>query len=131
MGVPLLRWAVLLAALAPLAYYLLATYCGWKYFRKRRSLPPPDPSFTPPVSVLKPVRGLDREGYENFASFCRLDYPEYELLFAASDANDPTLAVIERVIRDYPDRQLRVLVGAPHLGMNSKVNKLCRMVQEA
>ncbi|MBZ5645712.1 MAG: bacteriohopanetetrol glucosamine biosynthesis glycosyltransferase HpnI [Acidobacteriia bacterium] len=131
MTVQLLRGAALLAALSPLAYYLLATYCGWQYFRKRRSLPPLDPSFTPPVSVLKPVRGLDREGYENFASFCRLDYPEYELLFAVSDADDPVIPLIEKLRRDFPQRSIRLLTDVPSLGANPKVNNLCKLVQEA
>ncbi len=71
------RWAILIVALGPLTYYLLGIYCSWDYFRTSRSLPSPDPHFAPPVSVLKPVRGLDREAYENFASFCRQDYPAY------------------------------------------------------
>ena len=125
-----LQWLVLALACGPLVYYVLATACAHDFFSQ-----PPEPAsgppYTPPLSVLKPVRGLDREAYENFASFCWQDYPEYEVLFAVSDADDPALPVIERLIRDHPECQLRVLVGAPLLGANGKVNKLCRLAQEA
>lgn len=124
------HWLVLALACGPLVYYLLSMACAWDFFSQPAELEA-GPPYTPPISVLKPVRGLDREAYENFASFCRQDYPEYEVLFAASDADDPVIPVIERVIREHPERRLRVLVGAPHLGMNNKVNKLCRLAQEA
>ena len=125
------RWVLLLGALGPLVYYLLAIFCGWDYFRKARRLVAPDLTFHPPVSILKPVRGVDREAYENFASFCRLDYPDYEILFAVSDASDEVIPVIERLRRAFPDQQIRLLTGAARVGANSKVNKLCRLVKEA
>lgn len=127
----LLRWTILIAALSPFAYYVVATYCSWEYFRKLRKLPPLDPSFAPPASILKPVRGLDREAYENFASFCRMDYPEFEILFAVSDPDDPVIPVIEKLQRDFPNCAIRLLVGVPELGSNRKVNNLCKLVQEA
>ena len=74
-----LRSAVLLVALAPFGYYLLAIYCGWDYFQKVRTKTPKSTTFAPAASILKPVRGLDRDAYANFASFCNLDYPEYEI----------------------------------------------------
>ena len=125
-----LRWAVLALACGPLVYYVLSMVCAWDFFSQPAEQPDP-PTYAPPISILKPARGLDREAYENYASFCRQDYPEYEVLFAVSDADDPAIPVIERVIRDHPQSSLRLLIGAPPLGTNSKVNKLCRLVQEA
>jgi ceramide glucosyltransferase len=131
MTIEVLRWTVLIAALAPLAYYAIATYCGWSYFRPLRTIPPRAPVFTPPVSILKPVRGVDREAYENFASFCRLDYPVYEVLFGVSDADDPAIPIIKTLQQDFPDCAIRLLVGVPSLGTSPKMNNLCRLVREA
>jgi ceramide glucosyltransferase len=127
----LMRWAALIVALGPFVYYVLAIYCAWDYFRGVRRTPSPDPSFAPPISVLKPVRGLDRGAYENFASLCRLDYPEYEIVFAVPNREDPVNSVIENLQRDFPERQIRLLVGAPRIGANSKVNKLCCLAKAA
>ena len=124
------RWLILALACGPLVYYALSIYCAWDFFSESAE-EPEAPAYTPPISILKPVRGLDREAYENYASFCGQDYPEYEVLFAVSDADDPAIPVIERVIRDHPERSLRLLIGAPALGANGKVNKLCRLVEEA
>src|SRR3981081_2352962 len=84
-----LYWIALVLAAAPLAYYLLSLHCVVSYFRELRKLPPLKSSYTPPVSILKPVRGVDREAYENFASYCRLDYPEYETTVVVPEASAP------------------------------------------
>src|ERR1700731_4404205 len=95
----LVRLAVLVLAIGPLVYYLLSIYCAVEYFRTLRGLPPRDDSFAPPVSILKPVRGVDEGAYENFASYCRLDYPDYELVFAMADPHDPVIPVVQRLQR--------------------------------
>ncbi|MGH9743923.1 MAG: glycosyltransferase, partial [Candidatus Acidiferrum sp.] len=123
--------SILIMAVAPLAYYLLSFYCVLDYFyglRRPRLL---HPCFAPPVSIIKPVRNVDREAYENFASFCRLDYPEYEVVFAVSDPDDPVIPVIQKIRQSFPNCSVRLVTAAANLGANKKVNNLCQLVKEA
>lgn len=123
------REAAMLLAAAPLAYYVVATVAALRFFRRERARKLRN--YTPLVSILKPVRGADAAAHENFASFCRLDYPEYEILFGVNDENDPAIPVIQEVISEYPEKQIRVLIGADFAGSNRKVNKLARLAAEA
>src|SRR5260370_9114915 len=126
-----LYWIALVLAAAPLAYYLLSLHCVVSYLRELRKSAPVKSSYSAPVSILKPVRGVDREAYENFASYCRLDYTEYEIIFAVAEPDDPAVPVIERLQADFPRCSIRLIKGAERIGTNSKVNSLCRLVQEA
>jgi ceramide glucosyltransferase len=121
---------VLLAiAVTPFVYYLIVIYSSWRYFRQQWTSF--DSRFTPPVSVLKPIRGLDPEAYENLASFCRQDYPEYEILFCVDAADTPILAVLDRLKTEFPQRPIRVLYGSGRVATNDKVARLARLVSEA
>jgi ceramide glucosyltransferase len=123
--------AILILALAPLAYYLLSFYCVLEYLQGLRRLPPVNRSFVPPVSIVKPVRNVDREAYENFSSFCRLDYPKYEIVFAVADRDDPVIPVIQKLQQSFPMCSIRLVTAVANLGANNKVNNLCQLVQEA
>lgn len=127
----ILRRILLIVACLPFAYYLLAIYCAWDYFREVRTAKPSPLVFTPPVSILKPVRGVDRDAYENFASFCRQDYPEFEVLFAIADEHDPVVPLIQQLQRDFPHVAIRLIIGVEQLGANRKLNNLTRLVREA
>ncbi len=83
------RDALLILAATPLVYYALAILVAVQFFRKQRARPLPE--YSPPVSLLKPVRGVDFGSYENFVSFCQQDYLEYEILFAVNDDRDPAV----------------------------------------
>ncbi len=120
---------ILLVALAPAVYYVMVLCAARRFGRQQHTGSQGD--FTPPISILKPVRGLDRNAYENFASFCRLDYPEYEIVFCATEESDPVVAVIRQVMQDFPGVSIRLLIGAEPLGVNDRINKLCRLVREA
>lgn len=126
-----LRFLILLPALGPLVYYCLAIYSGLVYFRRLRNLPSLDRSFAPAVSILKPARGLDHHAYENFASFCGLDYPKYEILFAVAGADDPIIPVIAKLQKEHPSQSIRLIVGVEQLGLTLKTNSLVRLAREA
>jgi len=118
-------------AAIPFVYYAIVLYSAWRYFHEVAQKSSPNPTFLPPVSNLKPIRGLDPDAYENFASFCRQDYPNYEILFCVGDRNDPALPVIEKLARDFPEHRIRVLYGSGSSAPNDKVAKLARLVREA
>src|SRR5262249_12949893 len=128
MAHPVVVSSVLACACLPLAYYVFALQTA-RSFRGRAQVRGDD--FTPPVSVLKPVRGLDRHTLEHFVSFCRQDYPDYEILFAVAEDDDPAIPVIRQLVADFPDRAIRLIVGISALGPSSKVSKLCRLAREA
>jgi ceramide glucosyltransferase len=123
------RYVLLLAAIAPLAYYIFSSIAAWRFFSRKRTRNIPE--FTPPVSILKAVHGIDFASYQNYSSFCRQNYPRYEILFAVNDAGDPAVAVIHRLMQEFPECEIRLSVGAEELGANRKVNKLARMAVEA
>ena len=119
----------LAVAAIPFIYYLISIYSAWRYFQQPASTP--DGSFTPPVSILKPFRGMDPDAYENLASFCRLDYPEFEIVFCVDPDDDAILSVLARLTTEFPQRNIRVLHGSGRVAVNDKVAKLARLVGEA
>jgi len=123
------RLAVLLVAAAPLAYYVTAILAALRFFPRERARVLPN--YAPPVSLLKPVRGVDFGSFENFSSFCHQDYPDYEILFAVNEESDPAVPLIRRLEAEFPARRIRLLVGAEQVGANRKVSKLIRLMNEA
>lgn len=131
MNLPISVWRllILLLALGPLAYYLVAAIAAVRFFKRERAKQLPD--FAPPVSVLKPVHGVDFATCENFASFCRQDYPAYEILFCVNELSDPAVSIIQKVMADFPERSIRILSGAAQIGSNRKINNLVLLAREA
>jgi ceramide glucosyltransferase len=116
-------------AFAGCGYSLFALWSARAFVRATRK-PPLD--FHPPVSILKPVKGLDPEMYESFASHCRQDYPgEYEVLFAAGSPDDPAIPAIERLRSEFPERSIRLVLCPETLGANGKVGSLAQALPHA
>jgi ceramide glucosyltransferase len=128
----LVRDVFLGIAAIPFIYYALAIFSSFRFFfAARANRGKVAVEFVPMVSNLKPVRGLDPDAYENFASFCRQDYPYYEILFCIGDTSDPVYPVLQQLVRDFPERQIRIVIGSGRIATNDKVAKLTRLVEEA
>jgi len=78
----------------------------------------------PPVSVLKPLKGLDDNLFDNLESICLQDYPAYEIIFSLQDHNDPAYKVAEKVKEKYPDKDISIIIERCNAGLNPKVNNL-------
>jgi ceramide glucosyltransferase len=74
---------------------------------------------------------LDRETYQNLASFCRQQYPNYELLLCVGEVEDPAIPIIQGLIAEFPQLSVRLLIGTRTTESNNKVAKLCRLAAEA
>ena len=120
---------LLAVAAIPFIYYLIAIYSSWRYFRQR--VASPGDEFAPPASILKPIRGLDPDAFDNLASFCRLDYPEFEIVFCVDPGDAQVHDVLARLTAEFPERRIRVLEGSGRVATNDKVAKLARLVNEA
>jgi ceramide glucosyltransferase len=119
----------LIVAAIPFVYYAIVIFSAARYFNQPAAKP--DASFTPPVSILKPFRGIDPDAYENLASFCRLDYPDYEMIFCIDPDDNYIQSVLARLTAEFPHCKMRVLHGSGRIATNDKVAKLARLVNEA
>ncbi len=118
--------ALIALTLAAWAYWIIAAILVRRFFQT----PFETRAEWPPVSLLKPVKGLDPEMFENFASFCRQDYPEMELVFGVDDPFDPAVAEIARLKRAFPHVSMRLVVARTR-GTNRKAALLHELAQAA
>lgn len=129
-SIPLVVAAICaLLALAGTAYFALSMWAASGFQREMKDKT--RPRFAPPVSILRSLKGLDPHMYLAFRSHCLLDYGEYEVLFGVSDANEPALALVQKLQEEFPLLQLRVVQCPLVLGMNGKVSNLAQMLPQA
>jgi ceramide glucosyltransferase len=112
-------------ALCGMAFYGLSLFSARAFLRARNT---DTPAFFPGVSILKPLRGVDPEMYESFRSHCMQDYPEYEIIFGVNQSDDPAVAAVQRLVAEFPQRRIQLLVCPQALGTNRKVSNLVQML---
>jgi len=119
-------WLIFLPAAA---YQGLAIFAALRHRAKqrasRRSF-----HYRLPVSVLKPVRGTESGTYAAFVSQVQQDYPEYEVLFGASEDTDPAVNEVRRLKEEFPDANVRLIVGS-RPASNRKVGVLMQLAGQA
>jgi ceramide glucosyltransferase len=90
----------------------------------RKPAPESMPSHFPPISILKPLKGLEDNLFDNLESFCLQYYPEYEIIFCLQDENDPAYKVAKKVKEKFADKPISIVVERCNRGLNPKVNNL-------
>jgi len=114
-------------------YAAAAVGCCYALFaavaaRRFAARPELAPANLPPVTILKPLRGVEPELYAHLAGFCRQDYPQpVQIVFGVADAADPAVAVVHRLIADFPACDIALVVNARRHGANAKVSNLINM----
>lgn len=115
-------------ALCGMGFYVLCLFSARSF---RRESGRPQPAFAPPVSILKPLRGVDPQMYESFRSHCIQDYPEYEIIFGVSEADDPAVEAVHQLMREFPACRIKLAVCLEVLGTNRKTSNLVQMLEKA
>ena len=131
-GATIANALALLAAIlfiASAGYGVAALICV-RHFERRLARPVP-PAVTAPVTLLKPLHGLECEFEDNLRSFCRQDYGTYQIVFGVRDADDPAIAVVRRIISEFPERDIGLVIDDRQVGANQKVGNLVNMMAAA
>jgi ceramide glucosyltransferase len=121
--------ALLCGSAAGACYMLVA------YYAVRGFAADDDPTLArrrrPPVSLLKPICGLEPGLYRNLRSFCEQDYPQLQTVFAAREPTDPAIAVARQLSRDLPEADIAIVAGGTAPASNLKVANLMRAAEVA
>jgi len=135
----LLEAAAALGTVCCLSFYFLSALSLASFLTDRRKkdrrkelkqAPLPERQL-PPVSILKPLKGIDPAIWENFCSYCEQEYPEFQLIFGVSDPGDPAIEVVRKLQAEYPNLPIELIVCDRVLGTNIKVSNLVQMLPAA
>lgn len=118
-----------LGCASSVSYYVLCLWSALRFLRQSRL--DEHAGATLPVSILKPLKGADREMYESFRSHCLQNYPEYEIVFGVSEEDDPAIDSVRKLQREFPDRAISLVVCTEKLGANIKISNLEQMLGAA
>ncbi|BAZ24051.1 putative glycosyl transferase, group 2 family protein [Kalymmatonema gypsitolerans NIES-4073] len=119
---------LLIFCLSAVLFYCYGIYAAIASFNHAD---PIDINFHPPVTILKPICGLDGEAYENLATFCQQQYPNYQIIFSVRDPLDSGIAVVKQIIQDFPQLDIELVVSDRTIGTNPKVSNLANAVTKA
>lgn len=115
------RFIPLVLCLIAIFYYCLVCYCTIDFLSQSKQV---KADFHPPISILKPLCGIERHTYDNLASFCRQDYPNYQIIFGVQDPNDPVIAVAKQLIADFSAIDIQLVISDRVIGTNLKISNL-------
>ncbi|WP_225895647.1 bacteriohopanetetrol glucosamine biosynthesis glycosyltransferase HpnI [Dendronalium phyllosphericum] len=123
--VTMINLLLLILCFSAVLFYGYAIYAAIAFTNRSDTT---DPDFHPAVTILKPICGLDRNAYANLASFCQQDYPEYQIIFAVRDRQDPSIEIVEKISQNFPNLDINLVVSDRIIGANLKVSNLANAI---
>jgi ceramide glucosyltransferase len=107
---------------------VLTAVLAWRRFASR---PRHNPAIQTPVTLLKPLCGDEPGLYEHLRSYCVQQYSQFQIVFGTLEANDPALAVVARLLQEFPDLPIDVVVNPQRHGNNNKSSNLINILAKA
>lgn len=123
MTLTILKTFLFLLWLASIAFYAISAYCLASFYRKKGQ----PGTNTPPLTVLKPLKGKDENTYDNLRSFIAQDYPRFQVIFGVADENDPVIETVRRLMAEFPGVETELVISGREIGVNRKVSNLVNM----
>jgi ceramide glucosyltransferase len=119
-----LQGICLIPAIAGSIYLMLCLLAVWRFRTRPRGSPGYSFSKWPAVTILKPVRGLEKNQEHNLRSACLQDYPEFQVVFSVQDPGDPALPLLKKIEQAFGSERVSVVIGNRQAGPNGKINNL-------
>jgi ceramide glucosyltransferase len=127
------KLVLFILCLSATCFYSYAIYTAINYFQVYEIAQ----QFSPPITILKPICGVDRDSYQNLASFCEQDYPNYQIIFAVLETGDPGIEIVQKIIHYFPNLDIQLVIGDCDqlppitIGLNRKVQNLANAATQA
>ncbi len=119
-----LEWIFLIPAIGGSVYAILCVLAVSRFHLSLHNWRKPRLENWPPVTVLKPVHGLEKNQRENLRSTCIQDYPEFQVVFSVQDPDDAAIPTLKEIQQEFGDKRVTVAIENCRTGTNGKINNM-------
>jgi len=120
----LLQWIFLIPFIGGSVFVILSLLAVRRFLGNPAYRSPHTPYQWPAVTILKPLRGLEKGQRENLRSACMQDYPEFQVVFSVQDKEDPVIPLLRELQEEFGPERVTAVIGNAHVGPNGKINNL-------
>ena len=121
---PLLQWICLIPVIGGSVYAVLSLFAVLRFHRHVEAQPQPIPPQWPPVTLHKPVCGLEKNQKNNLRSACLQDYPEFQIVYSVQDPHDPVIPLLKEIEEEFGREKVAIAIEDRQAGPNGKINNL-------
>ncbi len=127
-----MKYCLLLIIVFGILYYIASVIATYIKLKSRKNIQGKNTSsFHPPISILKPVKGFDKNLYKNMLSFIKQNYPQFEIIFGVQSEYDSAIHTLRRIINKFPEKNMKIVVTKEDIGYNPKINNLAGIYAQA